>query len=60
LEVPFLGRLPFDPGVVRGGDDGVHRIVADPNGETARAFGDVVENILNSLENRNSHNVKIT
>ena len=60
LEVPFLGRLPFDPGVVRGGDDGVHRIVADPNGETARAFGDVVENILNSLDNRNTHNVKIT
>ncbi len=60
LEVPFLGRLPFDPGVVRGGDDGVHRIVADPNGETARAFGDVVENILNSLDNRNTHSVKIT
>ena len=37
LEVPFLGRLPFD-GVVRGGDDGVHRIVAEPNGETATSF----------------------
>ena len=24
--VPFLGELPFDPGFVRGGDDGVHRM----------------------------------
>tara|TARA_B100000676_G_scaffold313037_1_gene390862 strand:+ start:534 stop:1538 length:1005 start_codon:yes stop_codon:yes gene_type:complete len=60
LDVPFLGRLPFDPGVVRGGDDGVHRIVADPSGETAQAFSGVVEKILNSLDNRNSHSVKIT
>lgn len=60
LEVPFLGRLPFDPGVVRGGDDGVHRIVADPDGETALAFSGVVDEILISLDNRNSHNVKIT
>ena len=28
--VPFLGALPFDPGFVRGGDDGVHRIVSEP------------------------------
>ena len=27
--VPFLGALPFDPGFVRGGDDGVHRIVSE-------------------------------
>jgi len=60
LEVPFLGRLPFDPGVVRGGDDGVHRIVADPDGETALAFSEVVDKILISLDNGNSHNVKIT
>jgi ATP-binding protein involved in chromosome partitioning len=42
MGVPFLGRLPFDPGVVRGGDDGVHRIVADPQGESALAFAKVV------------------
>ena len=43
--VPFLGALPFDPGVVRGGDDGVHRIIAEPEGESARAFSAVVEKI---------------
>ncbi|MCH1591547.1 MAG: Mrp/NBP35 family ATP-binding protein [Candidatus Thalassarchaeaceae archaeon] len=60
LEVPFLGRLPFDPGVVRGGDDGVHRIVAQPDGETAIAFSKVVEEILSSLEKGDIHQVKIT
>jgi Mrp family chromosome partitioning ATPase len=60
LEVPFLGRLPFDPGVVRGGDDGVHRIVAEPEGETALCFSKVVEEILSSLEKSGSHQVKIT
>ena len=47
--VPFLGALPFDPGVVRGGDDGVHRIVADPEGETAQAFDTIVQNLLAEL-----------
>ena len=47
--VPFLGSLPFDPGVVRGGDDGVHRIVAEPDGDTAQAFDVVVENLLAEL-----------
>ena len=43
--MPFLGALPFDPGVVRGGDDGVHRIIAEPEGESAKAFSAVVEKI---------------
>ena len=43
--IPFLGELPFDPGFVRGGDDGVHRIVSDPEGASAIAFAKVVEAI---------------
>ena len=49
LEVPFLGKLPFDPGVLRGGDDGVHRIIAEPEGESAKAFEEVVTNLSNQL-----------
>ena len=49
FQVPFLGSLPFDPGIVRGGDDGVHRIVAEPEGQTAKAFEVVVENLLVQL-----------
>jgi Mrp family chromosome partitioning ATPase len=50
LQVPFLGAIPFDPGVVRGGDDGVHRIVADPEGDVAQAFDKVVENLMTQLK----------
>ena len=47
--VPFLGALPFDPGFVRGGDDGVHRIVSEPEGASAVAFAKVVEAIQDQL-----------
>jgi len=47
--VPFLGALPFDPGFVRGGDDGVHRIVSDPDGESAKAFSKVVDSIVEQI-----------
>jgi len=50
MGVPFLGALPFDPGVVRGGDDGVHRIVADPEGEVALAFDRIIENLFTELD----------
>ena len=49
--VPFLGELPFDPGFVRGGDDGVHRIVSEPDGASAIAFGKVVEAIKAQIGN---------
>ena len=47
--VPFLGALPFDPGFVRGGDDGVHRIVSEPEGPSAQAFAKVVAAIQDQL-----------
>ena len=60
LEVPFLGALPFDPGIVRGGDDGVHRIIAEPDGATAAAFDEVVENVLLELEGSSGPTVRIS
>jgi Mrp family chromosome partitioning ATPase len=60
LDVPFLGSLPFDPGIVRGGDDGVHRIVAEPDGETAKSFDSIVDNILATLEEGSGPQVRIT
>jgi Mrp family chromosome partitioning ATPase len=50
LGVPFLGALPFDPGIVRGGDDGVHRIISDPNGISAQAFAVVVERMQEEIQ----------
>jgi hypothetical protein len=59
LEVPFLGSLPFDPGIVRGGDDGVHRIIAEPEGETAKAFQSIVEGIVEQLEKGSQRSLRI-
>lgn len=52
--VPFLGKIPFDPGIVRSGDDGVHRIVAEPEGITAVAFEEVVTNLGEILDSGGS------
>ena len=52
--VPFLGKLPFDPGFVRGGDDGVHRIVSEPDGPSSLAFAEVVAKIQSRVETSDS------
>ncbi len=52
--VPFLGKVPFDPGFVRGGDDGVHRIVSDPDGLSSIAFANVVSSIQSEVEGASS------
>lgn len=54
FNVPFLGKLPFDPGFVRGGDDGVHRIVSEPEGASSQAFSEVVSKIQNFVETEDS------
>ena len=59
MDVPFLGSLPFDPGVVRGGDDGVHRIVSEPDGRTAEAFETIVTNLIEKLDSPDEEGVKI-
>ena len=59
LEVPYLGSIPFDPGIVRGGDDGVHRIVAEPDGVTAKSFVQVVDKVMDIVESGNRTAVNI-
>ncbi|MED5375547.1 MAG: P-loop NTPase, partial [Candidatus Thermoplasmatota archaeon] len=59
MDVPFLGSLPFDPGVVRGGDDGVQRIVSVPDGRTAEAFEKIVTNLIEKLDSPDEEGVRI-
>ena len=59
MDVPFLGSLPFDPGIVRGGDDGVHRIVSEPDGTTAEAFDIIVNNLIEKLDSPDEEGVTI-
>jgi len=59
FDVPFLGALPFDPGFVRGGDDGVHRIVSDPDGPSSHAFAQVVSAIQSRIAEGSSAGLEI-
>jgi len=59
FKVPYLGALPFDPGFVRGGDDGVHRIVSDPEGHSAKAFSEVVAAIQEQIGASESSSLEI-
>lgn len=57
--VPFLGALPFDPGFVRGGDDGVHKIVSDPEGASSIAFSKIVKAVLAQISDKPSSSLEI-
>ena len=59
MDVPFLGSLPFDPGFVRGGDDGVHRIISEPDGTAASAFENIVTRLIETLESGDDEGVTI-
>jgi ATP-binding protein involved in chromosome partitioning len=43
LGTPFLGAIPLDPEIVKGGDAGVPIVVADPRGPHSQAFKKVAE-----------------
>ncbi|MBN1109912.1 MAG: Mrp/NBP35 family ATP-binding protein [Methanomassiliicoccales archaeon] len=46
MEVPFLGRVPLDPQVVLGGDDGMPIVLKDKSNPASKAFEEMVERIL--------------
>lgn len=41
LGVPFLGRVPIDPGVVRQGDSGPPFVLSHPESEAAKALREI-------------------
>ena len=46
MGVPFLGRVPLDPNVVLGGDDGTPIVLKDKSNPASQAFDDMVETLL--------------
>jgi Mrp family chromosome partitioning ATPase len=46
LGVPFLGKIPIDPQIVISGDEGKPFVASQPESEAAKAFMNVVENII--------------
>ena len=47
--VPFLGRIPIDPLVVLGGDDGSPYLSSDVDSPATQAFGNIVANVENAM-----------
>jgi Mrp family chromosome partitioning ATPase len=48
IKVPFLGRIPIDPQIVISGDEGKPFADLRKDSEASRAFGEIVEKILDS------------
>jgi hypothetical protein len=45
FNVPFLGKVPLDPNIVKTGDSGEPFVINNKNSDTAKAFEEVVKNI---------------
>lgn len=48
--VPFLGEIPIDPEIRKGGDSGVPIVESHPNSAAAKTFNKIAETILNTIE----------
>lgn len=46
LERPFLGRVPLDPLIMQGGDDGKPVVVAEPDGRHAKVFAELADSVV--------------
>ncbi len=51
FEVPFLGEIPIDPRIRIGGDNGTPIVESDPQSVAAKAFFEIADRILESIEN---------
>lgn len=47
--IPFLGKIPLDPRIVLGGDEGKPVLLYYPDSEPAKAFAKVVDKIVEAL-----------
>ncbi len=50
FEVPFLGEIPIDPRIRIGGDQGVPIVESHPESTAAKAFFEIADSILSSID----------
>ena len=50
FEVPFLGRIPLDPAIREGGDQGSPIVVGNPGSPQSQAFRSIVRTLVNRLQ----------
>ena len=51
FEVPFLGEIPIDPRIRIGGDNGTPIVESHPQSAASKAFFEIADRILESVEN---------
>jgi|CXWL01.1.fsa_nt_gi ATP-binding protein involved in chromosome partitioning len=49
LGIPFLGRIPIDPAIRSGGDEGLPIVLADPDSPQTTAFKDIAAKLIARL-----------
>ncbi len=49
LEVPFLGKVPLEPKIVEDGDAGIPFLGDIEDSESAKAFMDIVDNVMKNI-----------
>ena len=54
LDVPFLGKIPLDPGICEDSDRGLPFILEHPDSPAAKAFMEIVEKIKGFLKEKNT------
>jgi len=50
FDVPFLGRIPLDPAIREGGDQGSPIVVKDPDSPQTQAFLQIVRTLVSQLK----------
>jgi ATP-binding protein involved in chromosome partitioning len=50
FEVPFLGEIPLDPRIRKGGDSGVPIVMSDPDTAAGKAFDALADIVLEAVE----------
>ena len=48
--LPFLGGIPLNPGIMEGSDSGRPVLVTDPNSPNAQAFMTVAKNVAAKMQ----------
>ena len=60
LGVPFLGRIPLDPGITEKCDNGEAFVASAPNSDAAKAFGEIVKKCEVFVETHKGEASKVT
>ncbi|MDR2866297.1 MAG: Mrp/NBP35 family ATP-binding protein [Methanomassiliicoccaceae archaeon] len=49
MGVPFLGRIPIEPGIVTSSDSGIPVVISSPDSESAKAFIDIADKVIRTV-----------